>query len=122
MTTGFSGKRSSTGGSSPESTFGCNSGGSLRPCGTTGAEVAGAAVAGASVATAPGVAVGATPQAVATVPTSATVDTFKKSRRLIFLLSISVSFCLSLLYETDLYLAPVARYILLNTTLSSQVL
>src|SRR6185369_10169621 len=38
--------------------------------------------------------VGATPQAVATVPTSVMVDTFKKSRRLIFLLSIAISFCL----------------------------
>src|SRR5215216_2682464 len=89
MTTGFSGRRSSNGGSAPESTLGCSSGGSLRP-------FTGAAVAGACVAIAPGVGVaaGATPQAVATVPTSVMVDTFKKSRRLIFLLSIAISFCL----------------------------
>jgi hypothetical protein len=40
------------------------------------------------------VAAGAAPQAVATVPANAMADIFKKSRRLIFLLSIAISFCL----------------------------
>jgi len=64
-------------------------------------------VAGASVAT--GAEVGATPQAVATVPTIVMADTFKKSRRLIFLLCISASFSLGT--QIELYLAKIARHL-----------
>src|SRR3990172_2387120 len=102
-TSGVPGKRSSTGGNSPAATLACSIGGSLRPLGTT-------TVTWTSFSMVAGVGVGATPQAVATVPTIVTADTFKKSRRLIFLLSISISFFLCFNYEIDLYLATTARY------------